>query len=108
MEDFTREEKMQQAMRLRQSRQIRMLSLEEFSELIGMSPSGYQKVESGRNSISRKLLKNIWERFKISSDYILFGEQDNLEEILAATQQCGDEEKMKLFLKLHQYFIQKK
>ena len=107
MEDFTKKEKMQQAMRLKHSRQLRGLSIENFSELIGMSPSGYQKVECGKNSVSRKLLKNIWEQFRISPDYILLGERFEIDEIIINIDRCTDEDKMILFLYLHQYFVRK-
>ena len=107
MEEHKENVKASQAERLRYSRIIRQLSQEEFSESIGMSPSGYQKVERGENGISRNMLNRIWEEFRISADFILFGEQENLEEILQSIAQCSDEEKMVIFLYLHQYWILK-
>ena len=108
MEDFTKEEKMQQAIRIKQLRVTKNMSLEEFSERLGMSVSGYQKIESGRNAVSRRLLKNICTEFHISADYILFDEQKEFEEIMAQTQQCDDADKMEIFLYLYQYFTETK
>ncbi|MCR5737177.1 MAG: helix-turn-helix domain-containing protein [Eubacterium sp.] len=107
MQEQKENEKARQAERLKYSRIIRQLSQEEFSESIGMSPSGYQKVERGQNGISRNMLRKIWEEFRISADFILFGEQEKLDEIIRAVDQCSDEEKMVIFLYLHQYWILK-
>ena len=108
MEDFTKEEKMQQAIRIKHLRLSRQMSLEEFSEKLGMSVSGYQKIESGKNAVSRRLLKNIWREFHISADYILFNEQKSFEDVMVQAQQCDDMDKMEIFLYLYRYFIEKK
>ena len=105
MQDFTKEEKMQQSMRLRYSRTIRGLSVDEFSEKIGISVSGYQKVENGQNAISRRLLRNIWKEFHISSDYILYGDYKDVRNIVAAAEGCRDIDKLYILLHLAKYFI---
>ena len=103
MEDFTKEEKLEQSIRLRKARIIRGMSVEEFSERIGMSASGYQKVESGQSAISRRLLRNIWQEYYISADYILYGEKQNVQELISQVESLNDSDMMYIFWNLAKY-----
>lgn len=103
MKDFTKEEKFEQSIRLRKSRKIRGMSIEEFAGRIGMSSSGYQKVESGYSAISRRLLRNIWLEYSISADFILYGEKQNIKELVSQIECCNDSDKLYIFWNLAKY-----
>lgn len=105
MEDFSKDEILEQSIRLKKSRLIRGLSIEEFSEEIGMSVSGYQKVERGQNAVSKRLLKSIWEKYNISSDFILYGEQQDVKKLVAMTEGLRDTDKLYILWNLAKYFV---
>ncbi len=107
MENFTKEEQIQQSIRLKQFRHQRGLSVEEFSECIGISVSGYQKVENGQNAISKKMLRSLKKQFYGSSDYFLYGDEGNVRGIMTEIGKCKDYEKMYILLRLVNYFCVK-
>lgn len=97
-------ERMQSAVRLRQIRESANLTQEKFAEILGISLSAYKKVESGENQISLLCLGKLHKAMKISTDYILYGDKENLDDIWCMILNCSEYDKMFLFLRLLSYF----
>lgn len=65
--------------RLKDLRLARGFSQEDFAKKIGISLSGYQLMEQGKRDISTKMLAAIKKEFEISSDWILYGENPEMD-----------------------------
>ncbi|MDE6627055.1 MAG: helix-turn-helix domain-containing protein [Lachnospiraceae bacterium] len=100
----TLKERMQSATRLRRIRENANLTQEQFSEILGISLSAYKKVESGENQVSLSSLRNLRRVMNISTDYILYGDNQNLEDTWCMILNCSEPDKMFLLLRLLVYF----
>ena len=67
--------------RLRDIRCKLDLTQEQFAEILDISPQLYKKMESGENNISLNTLKKMKTKLNFSTDYLLFGEKEELAEI---------------------------
>lgn len=94
--------------RVREVRKNTGLTQEEFAELIDISLSAYKKVETGENNISIDFLRKIKQQFSVSSDYILFGEHENFDEVWKLILNTSEQNKMLLFMRLYNYFTRVK
>lgn len=63
--------------RIRNIRECLKYSRETFSELVDISESFLSQIERGEKSISLKTLMSISSTSGFSTDYILFGEEEN-------------------------------
>lgn len=104
----TQRERMQSACRLRQIRENAGLTQEKFAEVLGISMSAYKKVESGENQVSVSSLRNLYNEMRVSSDYVLFGKKQDLDEVWRAILNCSEEDKMLVFVRLLLYFTKMK
>lgn len=102
------EEKVKSAFRLREIRENAHLTQEQFSEILGISLSGYKKVESGENQVSLECLKRLHEEMNISSDYILYGKTSGMDETWKAILNCSEADKIFLLGRLMLYFSETK
>ena len=96
------------ALRLKNTRKGLGYTQDEFSEILGMTVSGYKKIESGENRISTAILQLLWEKFQVSADYLLFGESVKEKDVLCQIMNCSDEVKLELYTRLKQYFVESK
>ena len=96
------------ANRLREIRLNMGVSQETFAEYLDISLSAYKKIEGAENGISVNILKKLHEKFNVSSDYLLHGEYKELENTMQLLDNCTEEDKMKVFLRLEHYFIHDK
>lgn len=87
-------------MRLRDIRCKLNLTQERFAEMLDISTQLYKKMESGENNISITTLKKMKTKLNFSTDYLLFGEREELVEIWNKTLALQDIEKEILLLKL--------
>ena len=101
---YTEKEKMELSLRLRQVREAANLSQEEFAEILGISASAYKKVERGENHVSLSSLKNLHKAMNVSTDYILYGDKENLDDTWCMILNCSEQDKMFLLLRLLSYF----
>lgn len=97
-------EKFQAACRLRQIRENAGLTQEKFSEILDISLSAYKKVESGENHVSISCLRNLHTEMNVSADYVLFGNNQNMEGVWEILLNCTEEDKLHLMLRLIMYF----
>lgn len=100
----TAKERVQSANRLRQIRDGAKLTQEQFAEILGISVSAYKKVESGENQVSLSCLRNLHNAMNVSSDYILYGDRENLDDTWCMILNCTEQDKMVLLLRLFSYF----
>lgn len=96
--------KQQVAARVREIRKSTGMTQEKFAELLELSVSAYKKIESGENHISIDCLRKIEQELHISSDYILFGKQCDVDEAWKMLLNCSERDKMFLLLRLVSYF----
>ncbi|MGN1313452.1 MAG: helix-turn-helix domain-containing protein [Lachnospiraceae bacterium] len=101
-------EKIQAACRLREIRENTGLSQEKFAEVLGISVSGYKKIESGENIISLDRLKILYKQMSVSTDYILYGEMKSADDIWKSILNCTEEDKLLLLYRLWFYFVKTK
>jgi len=97
-------ERMQSACRLRQIRENAGLTQEQFAEVLGISVSAYKKVESGENQVSLSSLRNLYNEMQVSTDYVLFGKKQDMNEVWKSILNCTEEDKMLMFMRLLVYF----
>lgn len=97
-------EKQEVAARLREIRKSTGLTQEKFAELLELSLSAYKKVEGAENNISIDSLRKMGQQFNISSDYVLFGKQGDVDEVWKLLLNCSERDKLFLLLRLINYF----
>lgn len=108
MSNFLSDERQDCANRLREIRINMGESQEKFAEYLDMSLSAYKKIESAENGVSVRVLRRLKERFDISSDYLLYGDYKNFDQVMDMVQNCSEPDKMKILLRLTQYFVNDK
>ena len=92
------------ASRLREIRKNSGLTQEKFAEILELSLSAYKKIESAENQISIESLRKIHEQLKVSSDYVLFGKKEDVDEVWKLLLNCSEQDKLYLLLRLYTYF----
>ena len=96
------------AARIRQIRETAGLTQESFAEILGISLSGYKKIENAENQISLNGLRKLNRKLQVSTDYILLGENENSNIVWDQIMNCSDSDKMFLMIKLLYYFTKTK
>ncbi len=102
-EDFLKD-KLDSAARIRQIRERAGFTQEQFAEILGISLSGYKKIENAENQISLNGLRKLERKLQVSADYILFGENESPDVMWERIQNCTDSDKLYLMIKLLFYF----
>lgn len=97
-------ERLDTAGRIRQIRENAELTQEEFAEILGISSSGYKKIENADNQISLNGLRRLERKLHVSADYILFGKSEQSGDLWERIMNCSDSDKMFLMIKLLVYF----
>ncbi len=67
--------------RIRRIRESRGFSREKFCEIIDISPKFLYEIEHGKKSFSVEILSRISSEFNISTEWILFGSNDDNNDI---------------------------
>ena len=70
--------------------------------------SAYKKVESGENQISIASLKNLHKEMYVSTDFVLFGRKQDLDEVWKDILNCSEADKLFIVLRLLVYFTEVK
>lgn len=87
-------------MRIRKAREEQGYTREQFAEKLEVSVSYLAEVERGKTGISVKLLVRICNLLGLSADYILFGENRNVDDKLLSRINRVDEKYMPLLNQL--------
>lgn len=96
------------AARIREIRRNSGFTQEEFAELIDFSLSAYKKIESGENGASVNFLEKVEQKLHVSADYILFGKQEELDEVWKLVLNSSEQNKAMLLMRLMHYFVRVK
>ncbi|MBR5800617.1 MAG: helix-turn-helix transcriptional regulator [Lachnospiraceae bacterium] len=99
----TEEERMLSANRLRNIRENAGLTQEQFAEKIGISTSGYKKIEHGVNGVTSEFLRLLHENVGISADYVLFGKTQSVDNAWEEISNCSEEDKLFILMRLTAY-----
>ncbi len=70
--------------------------------------SAYKKVESGENQVSINSLRKLHKVMNVSTDYILYGDNQGMNDTWQMILNCSESDKMLLFLRLLLYFTKDK
>ena len=96
------------AARIRFIREKAGLTQEAFAEILGISLSGYKKIENAENQISLNGLRKLNRKLQVTTDYILLGDYVQSDTLWNQIMNCSDSDKMFIMLKLLLYFTQNK
>ncbi len=99
-----REAKVDTGKRLKKLRESLGYTQEKMAEVLEVSVTLYKKMEKGSYNISVKTLRRLKEKFNVSIDYIMFGEQISFNHIWMLMQSSQNSVKLKLLLRLLAYF----
>ena len=94
-----KQENIESGRRVKEVRELRGKTQEEFAEELCISTSALKKIESGENGVSNNILRKLI-KMDVSSDYILEGKRQNLEKLLFEVENSTAEDKLSLFIKL--------
>lgn len=98
------EERIALAQRLRQIRINMDYTQEQFAEILGISLTAYKKIERAENQITINGLRILERELRISADYLIFGKNSDFDETWKLIQNCSENDKMHLFLRMYSYF----
>ncbi len=93
------------AKRIRQVRINQGMTQEKFAEIFDISLTTYKKIETGDNQITLDELRALNEELNVSVDYLLFGKRSEWDEVWAKVENCSEDNKMHLMLRLLAYFM---
>lgn len=101
-------QKSEVAVRICDIRKNAGLTQEELAELLDISLSAYKKIELGENRVSVNCLEKIKQKLDVSADFILFGKQEELDEVWRLVLNSTEQNKMILLIRLWNYFTRVK
>lgn len=104
----TKEERAALTKRLRRIRINLGYTQEKFAEILGISLTAYKKLERAENQITLDGLRTLNKELHISADYLLFGTYSELEGTWTMVQNCTEDDKMRLMLRILAYFLKVK
>lgn len=102
--NYPMDEKKQTGERLRKVREREKCSQESFATELGMSLTNYSKMERGNYNIAINTLRKLHEKYNISIDYLLFGQEPDKEKVWVEIKNMDDSDKMRILLRLLNYF----
>lgn len=89
------------AERLKDIRNSLHLTQEKMAELLEISVQTYKNMESGKGNISNATLRKMKEKIAFSTDYLLFGEQEDFLEVWDRVLALDARAQVILFAKLY-------
>ena len=95
----------QMGKRIRELREKEGLTQDALSEILSVGPNVIGCYERGEYGPSKKTLRLICQYFGVSTDYLLYGETENVEDIMEQVDHFSDADKLKVLVRLMHYFI---
>lgn len=105
-EGMSEEDKREMAERFREIRNRAGLSQERFAEELDISVSTVKKIEQNKYSVSKEIISRLNRKFNISSDYILFGDRTDKEQVWKQFLNCSGADKVALLMRILAYFVE--
>ncbi len=93
------QENIESGHRMKQAREAMGKTQEELADELGISTSGLKKIEGGQNGVSSDILRKML-KMNVSSDYILEGRRQGLEQLLLEVENSTPMDKLSLLVKL--------
>lgn len=94
--------------RIREIRKSNKLTQEELAEILDVTPNAIRDYERGSYGISKDVMALFRKNFRVSVDYLLFGEEEEWERLALLLENASEEDKMKALLRLVFYFVREK
>lgn len=98
----------QMGKRIRELREKRGLTQDALSEILSVGPNVIGCYERGEYGPSKRTLAIICQYFGVTTDYLLYGEKENVEDIMEQVDHFSDVDKLKVLIRLMHYFIKGK
>ena len=95
----------QMGKRIRELREKEGLTQDALSEILSVGPNVIGCYERGEYGPSKKTLRLICQYFGVSTDYLLYGETENVEDIMEQVDHVSEADKLKVLVRLMHYFI---
>lgn len=96
---------LEQNKRLREFRKANGYTQEQLAEILEITTSGYKKIESGECRLTKEKIIMLVEKLNISEGYLLFGKRSRMDTTWIQIMDLPDKEKMRILLRLSEYFI---
>lgn len=100
--------KQERAQRLQKIRLSKNLTQLVMAEKLEVSDRAYIAVEQGINNFSLDMLTKLREKYNISSDYLLYGDEKSIEDVWTSISSYGEIDKIRIFFLLAEHFLGKK
>lgn len=91
--------------RIRELRESRGLTQDALSEILSVGPNVIGCYERGEYGPSKKAMSTICQYFAVSTDYLLYGETEKIDDVMDRVDRFSDEDKLKVLVRLMYYFI---
>lgn len=98
-EKIIQQENIESGYRMKQAREAMGKTQEELADELGISTSALKKIEGGQNGVSSDILRKML-KMNVSSDYILEGKRQSLEQLLLEVENSTPIDKLSLLVKL--------
>ena len=105
--ELTIEEKYAIAERIRGERERLGYTQEGFANIVDLTSAGYKKIERAESNVTINTLLKL-HRLNISTDYILFGREDNSDDVWKQVSSSSEYDKKVVFMRLMLYFLNTK
>lgn len=107
MDKINQETRAERSARLRAFREKKGLTQEQLAEILAVEAKTYKALERGANNYSLQMLEKLRNKCSLSSDYLLYGELKNIDDVWVEVENCHDFDKMRILVRLLNYFCRR-
>ena len=91
--------------RIKEIRESNNLTQEQMAEILKVTTNAVRDYEKGNYGISKDVMLLIRQNFNVSIDYLLFGENTDMEKLFFLLENSSENDKMKVLAHLMRYFV---
>lgn len=91
--------------RIKEIRESNNLTQEQMAEILKVTTNAVRDYEKGNYGISKDVMLLIRQNFNVSIDYLLFGENTDMEKLFFLLENASENDKMKVLAHLMRYFV---
>ena len=91
--------------RIKEIRESNNLTQEQMAEILKVTTNAVRDYEKGNYGISKDVMLLIGQNFNVSIDYLLFGENTDMEKLFFLLENASENDKMKVLAHLMRYFV---
>lgn len=104
MDKISQETRDERSLRLKAFREKKGLTQEQLAEILAVEAKTYKALEQGTNNYSLQMLEKLRNKCCLSSDYLLYGELKNVDDVWIEVENCHEFDKMRILVRLLNYF----